>query len=81
MITFTNTAMIFKNFECMCTRTDFKLSLLSLIITTKVHEMQDSCQVPEQFNKAFFTSLVIESKLDRTLFAAIIKIEFLRVLF
>ena len=48
MITFTKTAMIFKNFECMCTRTDFKLSLLSLIITTKVHEMQDSCQVPEQ---------------------------------
>ena len=35
--------------------------------------MQDSCQVPEQFNKAFFTSLVIESKLDRTLFAAILK--------
>ena len=51
MITFTNTAMIFKNFECMCTRTDFKFSLITLIITAKIHEMQDSCQVPEQFNK------------------------------
>ena len=39
------------------------------------------CKILVKFlNKAFFTSLVIESKLDRTLFAAIIKIEFLRVL-
>ena len=51
MVTFTNATMIFKNFEYMCTRTDFKFSLISLIIKAEIHEMQDSCQVPEQFNK------------------------------